>query len=56
MHPQKLLRILEGLFRDVFQGTVKNREKLKGRSEASFDTQFMIQSHAESMKKILGAL
>ena len=36
--------------------TVRNKqEKLEGKSEAIFDTQFMIQSHTESMKKILGA-
>jgi hypothetical protein len=27
-----------------------------GKGEASFDTPFIIQSHAESMKKIVGAL
>jgi hypothetical protein len=32
------------------------RLKLKGKGEASFDTPFMIQSHAESMKEIVGAL
>ena len=31
-------------------------EKLEGKDEASFDTPFMIQSHAGSMKKIMGAL
>ena len=31
-------------------------EKLEGKGGASFDIPFMIQSHAESMKKILGAL
>ena len=31
-------------------------EKLERKGEASFDTPFMMQSRAESMKKILGAL
>ena len=31
-------------------------KKLEGKGEARFDTPFMIQSHAESMKKIVGAL
>jgi hypothetical protein len=31
-------------------------KKLEGKGEASFDTPFMIQSHAESMKEIVGAL
>ena len=29
---------------------------MKGKSEASFDIEFKIQSYAESMKKIVGAL
>ena len=29
-------------------------EKLEGKGEASFDIPLMIQSHAESMKKIVG--
>ena len=37
--------------------TVRNNyEKLEGKGEASIDIRFMIQSHAESMKKIMGAL
>ena len=37
--------------------TIRNKdEKMEGKGEASFDTPFMIQSHAESMKKIVGAL
>ena len=37
--------------------TVRNKwEKLEHKGEAIFDIPFMIQSHAESMKKILGAL
>ena len=37
--------------------TVRNKhEKLECKGEASFDTPFMIQSHAESIKKIVGAL
>jgi hypothetical protein len=37
--------------------TVRNKhEKLEGKGEASFDTPFMIQSHTESMKKIVGVL
>ena len=36
--------------------TVRNKhEKLEGKGEASFDTPFMIQSHVESIKKIVGA-
>ena len=35
---------------------IKKHEKLEGKGEASFDTTSMIQSHAESMKKIVGAL
>ena len=36
---------------------VRNKhEKLEGKGEASFDTPFMIQSYAESRKKIVGAL
>jgi hypothetical protein len=31
-------------------------EKLDGKGEASFDNPFIIQSHAESMKKIVGGL
>ena len=32
---------------------IRNKhEKLEGNGEASFDNPFMIQSHAESMKKI----
>ena len=31
-------------------------EKLEGKGEASFDTPFLIQSHAESMKIIVEAL
>jgi hypothetical protein len=31
-------------------------EKLEGKVEASFDIPFINQSHAESMKKIVGAL
>ena len=30
-------------------------EKFEGKGEASFDIPFIIQSHAESMKKIVGA-
>ena len=30
--------------------------KLNGKAEAIFDNPFMIQSHAESMKKIVGAV
>ena len=29
---------------------------MEGKGEASFDIPFLIQSHAESMKKIMGAL
>ena len=37
--------------------TVRNKlEKLKNIGKVIFDIPFMIQSHAESMKKILGAL
>ena len=37
--------------------TVRNKhEKLERKGEASFDTPFMIQSHAESMKTIVGDL
>ena len=37
--------------------TVRNKhEKLEGKDEASFDTPFMIQGHAESMKIIVRAL
>ena len=37
--------------------TVRNKHgKLEGKGEASFDTTFMIKSHAKSMKKIVGAL
>ena len=37
--------------------TVRNKhEKLESKGEPSFDSPFMIQSHAESMKKIVGAL
>ena len=37
--------------------TVRNKhEKLEGKGESYFDTHFMIQSHVESMKKILEAL
>ena len=36
--------------------TVRNKhEKLKRKGEASFDMPFMIQSHGESMKKIVGS-
>ena len=36
--------------------TVRNKhEKLEGKDKASFDTPFMIQSHAESMKVIRGS-
>ncbi len=31
-------------------------QKLEGKVEASFDTPFITQSHAESKKKIVGAL
>ena len=34
----------------------KKHKKLEGRGEASFDIPFMIQSHAESLKKIVAAL
>ena len=34
----------------------KKWKKLEHEGEANFDIPFMIQSHAESMKKILGAL
>ena len=33
-----------------------SEKKLKHKGEAIFDTPFMIQSHAESTKKIVGAL
>ena len=37
--------------------TVRNKhEKLEGKDEASFDTPYMMKSHAESMKEIAGAL
>ena len=37
--------------------TVRNKwEKMKHIGEAIFDILFMIQSHAESMKKILGTI
>ena len=37
--------------------TTRNKhEKLEGKGEASFDNPFMMQSHAESMKKIVEAL
>ena len=37
--------------------TVRNKhEKLEGKGEVSFDTPFMKKSHAESRKKIVGAL
>ena len=29
---------------------------MEGKGEASFDTPFMIQNHAENVKKIMGAL
>ena len=36
---------------------MKNKkEKLEGKGEAIFDAPFIIQSHVENMKKILGAL
>jgi hypothetical protein len=31
-------------------------KKLEGKDDASFDRPFIVQSHAESMKKIVGAL
>ena len=34
----------------------RSLEKCEGIGEAIFDIPFMIQNHAESMKKILGAL
>ena len=37
--------------------TIRNKlEKLEIKVEAVFDTPFMIQTHAESMKTIVGAL
>ena len=37
--------------------TIRNKhEKLDGKGEGIFVTPFMIQSHAESLKKIVGAL
>ena len=37
--------------------TIRNKhQKLEGKGEDRFDTKFMIQIHAESMKKIVGAL
>ena len=41
---------------DRLDETVSFKEKLEGKGEASFDTLFVIQSHAESMEKIVGAL
>jgi hypothetical protein len=36
---------------------VRNKqEKFEGKGETIFDTPFMIQSHAENMKKIVGVL
>ena len=33
----------------------KKHKKLEGKGEVSLDTPFLIQSNAESMKKIMGA-
>ena len=37
-------------------GDQNKKEKLESKGEAIFDTPFIIQNHAENMKKILGAL
>ena len=41
----------------ILRYTARNKlEKLEGKGEASFDTPFMIQSYAKSMKEIMGVL
>ena len=36
--------------------TIRNKhEKLEGKGEARFETPYMIESHSESMKRIVGA-
>ena len=49
---------VNALFKPVHTtSTVRNKhEKLEGKDEVSFDTPFIMQGHAESMKKIMRAL
>ena len=52
----RLVRGSHAVMRHTTQTSRNKHEKLKGKGEARFDIPFMIQSHAESMKKIMRAL